>query len=188
VYRVRLRRRCVTVRFRHLAANGLVFIGPAAAVSIFGVLYARSGGPVGVVYVLTTIVMGLTAVSHAQMSRPVPKAGSVFSYATAGIGPSTGFVAGWMVLLDYMLIPSVAFLFTGIAVHSFLPAVPTWVLTGVAIVLATGFNLAGGGPRTYPTPVGSPRASGPEPPLGAFMSRGSKSSGSSVRFASDTAR
>src|SRR5699024_8297940 len=107
------------------------------------VLYARSGGPVGLVYILTTVVMGLTAVSYAQMSRAVPKAGSVFSYATAGIGPGTGFVAGWMVLLDYMLIPSVAFLFSGIALHSFLPAVPTWVLTGAAVVIATGFNLAG---------------------------------------------
>ncbi|MGH3628651.1 MAG: APC family permease, partial [Sciscionella sp.] len=136
----RLRR---SVRFRHLIGNGLVFIGPAAPVSIYGVLDARSDGAVAAVYVVATIIMGLTAVSYAQMSGAVPKAGSVFSYATAGIGPSTGFMAGWMVLLDYMLIPSVAFLFTGLAMHSFLPSVPAWIFTGVAIVVATTLNLTG---------------------------------------------
>lgn len=132
-----------TVRFRHLVGNGLVFIGPAAPVGIYGVLDARSDGAVAVVYVVATLVMGLTAVSYAQMSRAVPAAGSVFSYATAGIGQSTGFVAGWMVLLDYMLIPSVAFLFTGIAMHSFLPAVPVWIFTGIAIIIATAINFSG---------------------------------------------
>lgn len=129
---------------KQLIGNGLVFIGPAAPVGIFGPIYAKSGGAVVTVYVVATLIMALTAISYSQMSRVVPAAGSVYSYATAGIGRGAGFVAGWMVLLDYLLIPSVAFLFTGLAMHSFLPAIPAWVFTALAVVLTTGLNLAGG--------------------------------------------
>lgn len=132
-----------TMTFRDLIMNGLVFIGPAAAVGVFGPLDARSHGATAMVYLVATIVMGFTAISYSQMSRAIPKAGSVFSYATAGIGPGTGFIAGWMVLLDYMLIPSVAYLFTGLAMHSFVPSVPTWLWTAAAVVITTTLNLTG---------------------------------------------
>jgi amino acid transporter len=132
-----------TMTFRDLMMNGLVFIGPAAAVGLFGPLDARSHGATAMVYLVATLVMGFTAVSYAQMSKAVPKAGSVFSYATAGVGPGTGFIAGWMVLLDYMLIPSVAYLFTGLAMHSFVPSVPTWLWTAAAVVITTTLNLTG---------------------------------------------
>jgi amino acid transporter len=132
-----------TMSFRDLVMNGLVFIGPAAAVAVFGPLDAKSHGATAMVYVVATVVMGFTAVSYAQMSRAVPKAGSVFSYATAGIGPGTGFIAGWMVLLDYVFIPSVAYLFTGLAMHSFVPSVPTWAWTAAAVMVTTTLNLTG---------------------------------------------
>ena len=128
---------------RHLVANGLVFIGPAAPVGIFGTLLARSHGAVLSVYLIATAVMTLTAIAYAQLSAVVPRAGSVFSYASAAIGPRTGFVAGWMVLLDYLLIPSVAFLFTGLAMHSFVPDVPAWLFSGAAVLVATLLNVSG---------------------------------------------
>lgn len=135
-----LRRR---ITFPSLVVYGLVFIGPAAAVSIFGPLDAESHGAVPLVYLIATLAMAFTAYSYALMSREVPRAGSVFAYATVGIGPRVGFLTGWMVLLDYLLIPSVAYLFTGIAMHSFLPVLPTWGWTALAVVVTTGLNLAG---------------------------------------------
>lgn len=129
---------------RQLIGNGLVFIGPAAPVAIFGPIYAKSNGAAVTVYIVATLVMSLTALSYARMARVVPNAGSVFAYAEAGIGPRAGFIGGWMVLLDYLLIPSVAFLFTGLALHSFVPAVPAWVFTAAAVVVTTALNLAGG--------------------------------------------
>lgn len=135
-----LRRR---ITMRDLIVYGLVFIGPAAPVGVFGVLDARSGGAVPVVYLVATIAMAFTAVSYATMSERVPRAGSVFAYASRGIGPRTGFVTGWMVMLDYLLIPSVAYVFTGIAMNSFLPGIPVWVWTAGAVIITTGLNLAG---------------------------------------------
>ena len=131
------------VTFPELMAYGLVFIGPAAAVGVFGTLDAKSHGTVPLVYLVATVVMGLTAVSYVSMSAQVPRAGSVFAYATAGIGRRVGAVTGWMVMLDYLLIPSVAYLFTGIAMNSLVPGVPVWVWTAGAVVITTALNLSG---------------------------------------------
>jgi len=132
-----------SISLPQLLAFGLVFIGPAAAVGVWGTLDAKSGGVVPVVYLVATLVMALTASSYALMSAAVPRAGSVFAYASEGISRSVGHMGGWMMLLDYLLIPSVAYLFSGIALHSLFPQIPIWVLVLVAVVVSTGLNLAG---------------------------------------------
>jgi amino acid transporter len=128
---------------RDLVAYGLLFIGPLAPVVVFGVLDAHANGAVALVYLLATLGMAFTAWSYAQMSRVVPNAGSVFAYASEGIGRPAGFVAGWMAMLDYLLIPAVAYLFSGIALHALIPSVPAWVFTLAAFVLTTALNLIG---------------------------------------------
>jgi amino acid transporter len=129
--------------FRDLVVYGLLFIGPLAPVGVFGVLDAGADGAVALVYLVATLAMACTAWSYAEMSRVVPHAGSVFAYATAGLGATPGFFAGWLAMLDYLLIPSVAYLFSGIALHALMPAVPAWVFTVAAFVATTALNLRG---------------------------------------------
>ncbi|KJY34128.1 APC family permease [Streptomyces sp. NRRL S-495] len=128
---------------RDLVVYGLLFIAPMAPVGVFGVLDAKSHGAVAAVYLVATVAMGFTAVSYAQMVRAVPRTGSVYAYARAGLGEGAGFLAGWMALLDYLLIPAVAYLFSGIALHSLVPDVPRWVWTALAVLVTTALNLAG---------------------------------------------
>ncbi|MFE6868410.1 APC family permease [Kitasatospora sp. NPDC057692] len=128
---------------RDLVVYGLLFIAPMAPVGVFGVLDAKSHGAVAAVYLAATVAMGFTAVSYARMVRAVPRTGSVYAYARAGLGDAAGFVAGWMAMLDYLLIPAVAYLFSGIALNSLVPDVSRWVWTALAVVLTTGLNLAG---------------------------------------------
>lgn len=132
-----------TMGLHRLVVYGMIFVGPGAVVAVFGTLDAESGGTVPVVYLLATFAITFTAMAYVWMSRAVPHAGSVFAYATAGIGPRTGFVAGWMLMLDYLLIPALGHMFVGIALHSIVPAIPAWLLTLVSITLTTGLNLAG---------------------------------------------
>ncbi|MEY9878348.1 amino acid transporter [Streptacidiphilus sp. MAP12-33] len=129
--------------FRELVVFGMLFIAPMAPVGIFGVLDAKSHGAVSTVYLVATAAMAFTAFSYAQMLRVVPQAGSVYAYARAGLGEGPGFIAGWMAMLDYLLIPAVAYVFSGIALHSLVPAVNQWVWTAIAVVVTTGLNLAG---------------------------------------------
>ena len=134
-----------TLTLRDLIVYGLLFIGPLAPVGVFGVLDARTNGAVALVYLLATVAMAFTAWSYAEMSRVVPHAGSVFAYASQGLGRPAGFLAGWLAMLDYLLIPSVAYLFSGIALHALMPTVPAWVFTVLAFTVTTALNLAGVG-------------------------------------------
>ncbi|MER6116881.1 APC family permease [Streptomyces sp. NPDC001743] len=138
--RVGLRR---TLGFRDLVVYGLLFIAPMAPVGVFGTLDAKSDGAVALVYIAATVVMAFTAFSYAQMVRVAPLAGSVFAYARKGLGEGPGFIAGWMAMLDYLLIPAVAYLFSGIAMNSLVPGVSRWVWTALAVVLTTLLNLWG---------------------------------------------
>ncbi|WP_240322632.1 APC family permease [Austwickia chelonae] len=135
-----LRRR---LTFPQLIGYGLAFIGPSAAIGVFGVLDAKSGGMAPVVYLIATVAMSFTAASYVMMSRQVPRAGSVFAYANAGIGPRSGFLAGWMIMLDYLLIPAVAYLFSGFALNSIVPSVPIWAWIVVIVAITTSLNLIG---------------------------------------------
>ncbi|MFD6530052.1 APC family permease [Streptomyces sp. NPDC060184] len=132
-----------TLGFRDLVVYGLLFIAPMAPVGVFGTLDAKSDGAVALVYVVATVVMAFTAFSYAQMVRVAPKAGSVFTYARKGLGEVPGFVAGWMAMLDYLLIPAVAYLFSGIAMNALVPEVSRWVWTAIAVVVTTALNLWG---------------------------------------------
>ncbi|MFJ8670906.1 APC family permease [Streptomyces sp. NPDC093589] len=132
-----------TLTFRDLIVYGLLFIAPMAPVGIFGTLQAKSHGAITLVYLVATIAMAFTAYSYAQMVRVAPQAGSVYTYARVGLGEGAGFVAGWMALLDYLLIPAVAYLFSGIAMHALVPSVHQWVWTAIAVVVTTLLNLWG---------------------------------------------
>ncbi|MER7957577.1 APC family permease [Streptomyces sp. NPDC096030] len=129
--------------FRDLVVYGLLFIAPMAPVGVFGTLDAKSGGAVALVYIVATVAMAFTAFSYAQMVRVAPLAGSVFTYARKGLGEGPGFVAGWMAMLDYLLIPAVAYLFAGIAMEALVPEVDRWVWTAIAVVVTTLLNLWG---------------------------------------------
>ncbi|MEU4270090.1 APC family permease [Streptomyces sp. NPDC026092] len=132
-----------TLGFRDLVVYGLLFIAPMAPVGIYGTLDAKSHGAVALVYVVATVAMAFTAFSYAQMVRVAPFAGSVFTYARKGLGEGPGFIAGWMAMLDYLLIPAVAYLFAGIAMEALVPEVDQWVWTAIAVVVTTLLNLWG---------------------------------------------
>lgn len=129
--------------FWDLVTNGLIFIGPASAIGIFGVLDAKSNGAVALVYLLATAVMSLTAMSYVQMAFAVPKSGSVYAYAKTAFGAKIGFLSGWMMLLDYILIPAVAYLFSGIAFNALIPQIPAWIFTLCAVIVTLGLNIRG---------------------------------------------
>ncbi|OKK20776.1 amino acid permease [Streptomyces sp. CB00455] len=129
--------------FRDLVVYGLLFIAPMAPVGVFGTLDATSHGAVALVYLAATVAMAFTAFSYAQMVRVAPQAGSVFTYAREGLGEGPGLIAGWMAMLDYLLIPAVAYLFSGIAMNALVPEVSRWVWTALAVAVTTLLNLWG---------------------------------------------
>ncbi|MCW3841663.1 APC family permease [Micromonospora yasonensis] len=123
-YRQELDRR---LRLRDLIAYGLVYMVPIAPMAIFGSVYAGSGGMVALAYAIGVVALVFTAFSYAQMVRAFPMSGSVYNYAGRGISPPVGFLAGWVILLDYVLVPGLLYLVASVAMHTTVPAAPVWV-------------------------------------------------------------
>jgi amino acid transporter len=139
-YRQELKR---SLNFTDLLVYGLIFMVPIAPFGIFGSVFQASGGMVVLAYVVGALGMAFTAASYAQMSRAFPMAGSVYTYAGRGIAQPVGFLAGWMVLLDYVLVPGLLYLISGVAMNSILPSVPVWAWVVAFVVLNTVVNYFG---------------------------------------------
>src|ERR1700690_820562 len=88
---------------RDLLVYGIVYIIPTAPIATFGIVFNVSHGMVPLVYVVGIVAMVFTAWSYMAMSREFPIAGSVYVYATRSLGALPGFIAGWAILLDYVL-------------------------------------------------------------------------------------
>ena len=132
-----------SLRFGDLLVYGLIFMVPIAPFGIFGSVFQGSGGMVALAYAVGMVAMMLTANSYAQMSRAFPMAGSVYTYAGRGINPPIGFLAGWVIILDYVLIPGLLYLISGLAMNTLIPAVPVWVWLVGFVVLNTAVNYLG---------------------------------------------
>jgi amino acid transporter len=123
------------LRFRDLVAYGLVFMVVIAPMGIFGSVFAGSGGMVALAYAVGVVALLFTAYSYSQMVRAFPLSGSVYNYAGRGIAAPVGFLAGWVILLDYILVPSLLYLVASVAMQSTVPAVPVWAwLVGFVLV------------------------------------------------------
>ena len=126
-----------------LLVYGLVFMVPIAPWAIFGTVYNSASGMVPLVYVIGLVAMIFTALAYAQMAKSFPLAGSVFSYVGRGIHPSLGFFAGWAILLDYLLVPTLLYVFAAESMVGLFPDTPRWLWAIVFVVVNTIINLAG---------------------------------------------
>jgi amino acid transporter len=132
-----------SLTFTDLLVYGLIFMVPIAPFGIFGSVFQSSGGMVALTYLIGMVAMMFTANSYAQMSRAFPVAGSVYSYVGRGVHPSLGFLSGWMILLDYVLVPGLLYLISAAAMTSIVPVVPMWVWLVLFVVLNTVVNYLG---------------------------------------------
>jgi amino acid transporter len=126
-----------------LLVYGLVFMVPIAPWAIFGTVYNSASGMVPLVYVIGLIAMIFTALAYSQMAKSFPLAGSVFSYVGRGIHPSLGFFAGWAILLDYLLVPTLLYVFAAESMVGLFPSTPRWLWAIVFVIVNTIINLAG---------------------------------------------
>src|SRR3954452_18413498 len=129
--------------FTDLLVYGLIFMVPIAPFGIFGSVFQASGGMVALAYEIGMLAMAFSAVSYSQMARAFPMAGSVYTYAGRGIARPVGFIAGWMILLDYVLVPGLLYLIASIAMNSILSDIPVWLWLVAFVALNTVVNYFG---------------------------------------------
>ncbi|MCC6147517.1 MAG: APC family permease [Anaerolineaceae bacterium] len=139
-YKQELRR---YLSFWDLLAYGLVFMVPIAPMGIYGVVANISHGMVPLTYLIGAVAMVFTALSYWRMAQAFPIAGSVYSYTQRGMNPHIGFLAGWLILLDYILVPALVYLVAGLWLTAEITAIPFWGWILIFIVINTILNYFG---------------------------------------------
>ncbi len=126
-----------------LVIYGMIFMVPIAPFGVFGFVWNESKGMVPLAYLVGLVGMFFTALSYAAMSRAFPLAGSVYTYAHRGLHEIAGFFSGWLILLDYLLVPSLLYLISAVALRPIFPAVPAWIWLAGFISFNAVVNLLG---------------------------------------------
>lgn len=79
-----------SLRLSDVVIHGLIYMVPIAPISVFGVVYSLSGGTIGAVYVITAIVMALSALSYREMALQFAVASSASSTSDPARVPRYG--------------------------------------------------------------------------------------------------
>jgi APA family basic amino acid/polyamine antiporter len=144
-----------------LTVRDLTFMGIAAVVGagIFSTIGLASydGGPgISLLFVLTAVTCGFSALCYAEFASRVPIAGSAYTYAYVSFGELIAWIIGWALILEYAIGNIVvAISWSGYfnnLLEGFHIYLPGWLRTdpgtAKAVFLDARHALAQGGPMT----------------------------------------
>jgi len=136
-YKQELRR---SLKFKDLVVFGLLTVLPIAPVQVYGAVSQQTMGLATLVYVVGMIAMLFTALSYGTLSGEFPIAGSAYMFVRRAINPHIGFVSGWIILIDYIIVPSLLVSFGALWASNLLPGIHTYVWVVVFISICTFIN------------------------------------------------
>ena len=84
-------------------AISVAIMAPTAAMALNGSFAASiAGTAVPLTFLVAMITIGLVSFAFIQFNRHFASSGSVYAFTTASLGPKTGFLSGWALLLTYL--------------------------------------------------------------------------------------
>jgi putrescine importer len=92
---------------------------------------------------ISMFAMLLTAVSYGKMAALYPSAGSAYTYVSKGVNGNLGFLAGWAMVLCYLIIPVINTVFGVLSLQRLFPGIPFFAGVIVFIAIITFLNLLG---------------------------------------------
>jgi len=125
-----------------LILYGFVITSPTPAPQLGNAQIISHGHTVSTLLV-AMIPMALTAVSFGRLSTIYPSAGSAYTYTARGLNPHLGFVVGWAMFIEYMILLVASGIYMALIVNRLLPEVPYVLAAALAISLITLVNLRG---------------------------------------------
>ena len=118
---------------------GVVLIQPVGAMGPFGIANKLSLGHVTTTILIALVAMMFTAFSYGRMAALYPTAGSAYTYVGRGLNPHLGFIAGWAMFLDYLVIPVVNVVYGALSAQRLVDA----LAPGLTHQMVTGLCLPG---------------------------------------------
>jgi putrescine importer len=130
-----------TLTLPALIFTGIIMIQPTAPMPLFGVVHDTAKGHVVTAILIAMFGMMLTAFSYGRMAAIHPNSGSAYTYVGQELHPTLGFLAGWSMLMDYILNPVICTIWCARAMTNVFSGVPEELWRVVFAGLFTWFNL-----------------------------------------------
>jgi putrescine importer len=92
---------------------------------------------------IAMVGMMLTAVSYGRMASLFPSAGSAYTYVGKGLNTYFGFLAGWAMFLDYLIVPIINTIYGSLTLQRLVPTVPFFIWVVLFVFIITFLNLRG---------------------------------------------
>ncbi|MFS0906613.1 amino acid permease [Priestia aryabhattai] len=130
-----------TMKSRHLfmiALGGVIGTGLFLG-SGFTISQAGPGGAI-LAYILGGFLMYLVMLCLGELAVAMPVSGSFQTYATKYLGPSTGFMIGWLYWFSWANTVGLEFTSAGLLMQRWFPYIPIWVWCLVFGVITFSIN------------------------------------------------
>src|ERR1700761_7017165 len=88
---------------RDLTLMGIAAVVGAGIFSTIGVASFYGGAGVNILFVITAITCGFSALCYAEFASRIPVAGSAYTYAYASFGELIAWIIGWDLLMEYAI-------------------------------------------------------------------------------------
>jgi APA family basic amino acid/polyamine antiporter len=88
---------------KDLTLMGIAAVVGAGIFSTIGVASFNGGPGVTILFVLTAITCGFSAMCYAEFASRIPVAGSAYTYAYASFGELIAWIIGWDLLMEYAI-------------------------------------------------------------------------------------
>jgi len=126
-----------------LVLYGVIIVCPISPAPFYGVLILRGHGHAALTVLVALFAMLPTAISYGRMASAYPTAGSAFAYVGQEINPLLGYLAGWGMVMDYLLNPLCSVIWVSQQAHVYGPFVPYWVWAVVFAGFITALTIHG---------------------------------------------
>jgi APA family basic amino acid/polyamine antiporter len=88
---------------KDLTLMGIAAIVGAGIFSTIGVAAFHGGPGVALLFVITAVTCGFSALCYAEFASRIPVAGSAYTYAYASFGELIAWIIGWDLLAEYAI-------------------------------------------------------------------------------------
>lgn len=122
---------------------GIVLIQPIAAIGLFGIASETSRGHMVTTLMIAMVAMMLTALSYGRMASLYPAAGSAYTYVGKGLNSHFGFLAGWAMFLDYLIVPIINTVYGSLTLQRLFPGTSFLLWVVLFTLVITALNLRG---------------------------------------------
>jgi len=116
------------LKLPHLVVFGIAFMTPIAPSYIYGFVTETTGGMLASAYAVAMVGMMFTAFSYGKMANAFPYAGSAYTYVQRALHPNMGFMSGWGMYIDYILVPLIVTVMGATYLASWFLPYELWVI------------------------------------------------------------